>query len=167
MYNSENLPVATPSETEVAGSPPHLPCPLLPSVALCRASCGISFLIKSSHCLVYLLVTYMMIKAPGVGTPVSLSLHCTTLGSGACSISSQQLFGDSDLCGMGVGLKFCSRTSPKLLVSVITSLFGMALGGDLEVREKQLGTPSCPLVTPLSPSFSELRGAQSYLLLNL
>lgn len=167
MYSSENLPVATPSETEVAGSPPHLPRPLLPSVALCRASCGISFVIKRSHRLVYLLVTYMMIKAPGVGTPCLSQSPLYHSGQWRLQHFLPAAVRDSDLCGMGVGLKFCSRTSPKLLVSVITSLFGMALGGDLEVREKQLGTPSCPLVTPLSPSFSELRGAQSYLLLNL
>lgn len=96
-----------------------------------------------------LLVTYTVMKTPGMGMPcvspsplyVQHLEQRPALGSGTCRISMRGLFRDSSLCGMRVGLKFHFHASPMLLVPAITSSFGTTLMGTLpDIWEKQFQT---------------------------
>lgn len=107
---------------------------LPPSVPVCL----ITF-VRSSRHLVYSLAIYMVMERLGLRTPcLSQSpLYVQHLRSGTYGISTQKLFRDSNLHGMKVGPKLHFPAGPILLVTVISSMLGMALVGRLlEIWEK-------------------------------
>lgn len=72
--------------------------------------------------------------------------HSAALDS-ASRISPQELFRDSNLCGMEVGLRFWFQASPVWRVSVSSHLFGTALEGDC----RRLGQSSSRHLPPSAP----------------
>ena len=99
------------SESAARGCPTQetflWPRPIFLSVTLCHVPCVITFIIKSSHHLVHLLLASSVMKATGVRTPdhsgsptyVQHLQHCSALDSGISRISTHELCRDSNLCG--------------------------------------------------------------------